>query len=90
MDAKKTQTTNLDAWRERSNLQHQEMDERKIVLKDHQAKWHKIWQEFYNKCEVDNGGHQYIGMPDNGINQPHFITGEWPMMCKFCNKRKQQ
>jgi hypothetical protein len=67
----------------------QERDERSVLLSSHNEKWHLIRQTLYSLCR-DNNGHDYIDLPDNGVNRPHFITGFWPQKCKFCGRTVYQ
>ena len=76
-----------DIWLERIELDSQEHDERKILLKQHNEKLDSKRNELYKKCE-SLGGHKWKDMPDNGINHFNYFTNEWPQHCQFCYIRK--
>lgn len=68
-------------------LDRQEFNERQEALRTHKAKFNELRRQLWRDCEHFNG-HDYIDLPDNGSNRPHFITGEWPKMCKWCGMHK--
>jgi hypothetical protein len=76
-----------DWWEKYSNFENQKIDEEAEVLKDHDEKWRKKREELEKECEED-GGHNFVDLPDNGVNHPHFLTGEWPKSCSKCHKQK--
>lgn len=75
-----------EIWDRLSAMRKQEYAERRIVLADHRAKWDAALNEIQAACEA-SGGHEYRPLPDNGINGPHFFTGEWPEACAHCGAR---
>lgn len=70
------------------DVEKREREERRVVLADHTAKFNAERQAIQDACELA-GGHEWSLLPDNGINQSHFITGEWPMWCGHCRKHRR-
>lgn len=67
----------------RADIAQREHDERRELLREHHAKFRAERLALAEEC-VAAGGHYWYELPNNGINAPHFITGEWPMACEWC------
>jgi len=76
-----------DWFKKRIDFGKQELRERRILLSEHSKEWGLKTQLLHKECEED-GGHDYQDLPENGFNNPHFVTGEWPQGCSKCHKRK--
>lgn len=70
----------MRAWRR------EELEARCIALEAHNEAFTRRKQHIQELCEAA-GGHDFRALPDNGFNQPHFFTGEWPRACGYCDKR---
>lgn len=77
-----------DIARRLSAARRLEREERSNLLTEHHARWRKAWAELYADCEAI-AGHDWIDLPHNGVNRPHFITGEWPQRCRWCGVTKR-
>jgi hypothetical protein len=69
------------------DLEWRECRERRALFADHNARFRAEREALAAAC-VAVGGHDWRTLPNNGINAPHFITGEWPMWCPWCGTHR--
>lgn len=77
-----------DIGRRRSAMWRLERDERNKLLQEHHKRWNAAWSVLRADCAAI-GGHEWVDLPENGVNRPHFITREWPQKCRWCGVSKR-
>lgn len=77
-----------DIGRRRSAMWRLERDERSKLLTEHHKRWNAAWATLHADCAAI-GAHDWMALPNNGVNRPHFITGEWPKKCRWCGISKR-
>lgn len=82
-----SELTKRDIASMRQIIDRDEREARTKILEKHLAHYGALREHVSKQCE-EAGGHEWICLPSNGINQPHFMTGEWPMMCQWCRTHR--
>lgn len=65
-------------------LEREEREARSEVLHEHLAKYAERQRQLNEECRASYLSHNFVPLPENGMNDFHFITGEWPHQCSRC------